>query len=59
MTSWIHEAVDNISNGKRVHGVVMLELIDLGLAKYSDNTERQALTREGMAIFNEIENMKI
>ena len=59
MNSWINNALDNISNGKRVHGVVMLELIEKGLAKYSNNTETQGLTAEGMKWFNELHNGKV
>lgn len=59
MASWINAALDSISIGKRVHGVVMLELIERGLARYSDNTEVQAMTSEGMRVFNELHNGKV
>jgi hypothetical protein len=59
MPSWIYEAIDNISSGKKIHGLIMLELVERGLARYSDNTEVQALTSEGMRLYNELNSGKV
>ena len=59
MRIWIPAELDKIKNKEKVHGVVILELVEAGLAGFSGKSENLALTTKGKELIGQLENGRV
>jgi len=59
MRTWIPAELDKIKNKEKVHGVVILELVEAGLAEFSGKSERLILTTKGNELIEQLESGRV